>query len=305
MKYFITLCALLFGTMQSTQACSICGCSASNQYLGILPQFSKQFIGVQYQYRSFESEHLGHSENGNSQFSSEYYNTIQLWGRYNLSRHIQLFAFVPYIKNIKIENGDRMEIDGIGDISLLANYQILTPNDSASWKHSLQAGGGIKIPTGHFDKATLVDTEGLPNMQTGTNSWDYLMNINYTLKQGNIGLNLDASYTLTQPNSLDYKFGNRISAGLLGFYWIETPNVIIIPQLGIRYDHAGEDYENFYKGWLTDMNGGHQTYLSSGIQFYKGSIGAQISGHIPIDQHYADGLVNSKFRGEAGVFLLF
>lgn len=301
----MVICAIIVGTVQSLDACTICGCSASNQYLGILPQFSKQFVGLQYQFRSFQSEHLAHSENGKSKFSQEYYNTLQLWGRYNLSHRIQLFAFVPYVKNIKTEKADKMQIDGIGDISVLANYQLLTPNDSSTWKHSLQAGGGVKMPTGHFDKTTSLETEGLPNMQTGTNSLDYLMNVNYTLKRESIGLNLDASYTLTQPNDVGYKFGNRISAGLLAFYWFENPNFIVIPQLGVRYDHAEEDYENFEKGWFSDMNGGYQLYLSSGVQFYKGSVGVQLSAHLPIKQHYADGRVNTKFKGEAGVFLLF
>ena len=169
----------------------------------------------------------------------------------------------------------------------------------------MQAGGGIKLPTGNFEKTVLQEIEGLPNMQTGTNSWDYLMNVNYTVKRQSFGIILDASYTLTTPNSIGYKFGDRISTGLLAFYWIENPSFIAIPQLGVRYDHANEDYENFDKGWISDMSGGHQLYLSSGLQLYKGSVGLQLSAHFPLDQEYAGGQVTTKFKGEAGVFLLF
>ncbi|HRO41588.1 MAG TPA: hypothetical protein PL009_02045 [Flavipsychrobacter sp.] len=303
----ISFCFLfLFSTFVSS-ACTVCGCSASNQYLGILPQFHKHFVGLQYQFRSFQSEHPGHELNQSSSFSNEYYSTVQAWGRFNAGKRIQLFAFVPYISNIKKENGASTAINGLGDVTLLGNYRILGVNENPinTWQHNLQAGGGIKIPTGAYDKSSVQKAEGLPNMQPGTNSWDFIVNANYTLRRKKAGVNLDASYTLLTPNSLQYKYGNRLSAGLMGFYWYQKSNTTILPQIGLRYDRANADYDNYKYNIKSDMSGGEQLYVSTGVQAYYKRVGLQLMYHHPVMQHYASGLVTSKVKTEAGVYFLF
>ena len=82
----IILCMLLLCAAAYTKACTVCGCSASNQYLGILPQYHKHFMGLQYQFRAFESEHEAHEAAEKSSLSKEYYSTIQAWGRFNLGK---------------------------------------------------------------------------------------------------------------------------------------------------------------------------------------------------------------------------
>ncbi len=301
----LLFCYLMFLPAAFASACTVCGCSASNQYLGILPQFHKHFVGLQYQHRSFQSEHPGHGEQG-STYSNEQYSTVQVWGRYNLSNRVQLFGFMPYSSNIKKESGSNTRISGLGDITLLANYRLLINEDPTSkWQQNLQAGGGIKLQTGAYDKNATFNENGLPNMQPGTNSWDFILNANYTLRRNNIGINADASYTITTPNTVNYKFGNRISTGLLAFYWLEKNNLTLLPQAGLRIDLAGSDYDHYRNGWKNDMSGGSQLYATLGIQTFYKRLGAQIMYHHPVYQHYASGLVNTKFKSEAGIFLLF
>ncbi len=300
----IVLVLLLLTGYTAAQACTVCGCSASNQYLGILPQFQKHFIGLQYQYRTFETTHPPTGE-GIIETSKEYYSTLQVWGRYNPTERIQLFAFIPYISNLRTENGQTDRISGLGDITLLANYQLLRGNISPKLQHNLQLGGGVKLPTGAYDKEGTRTLEGLPNMQPGTNSWDFIANANYTLRSSKAGVNADVSYTITTPNQVHYKFGNRLSAGVLGFYWYETPKIILLPQAGLRFDLAGSDWEHYRNGWKNDMSGGEQFYLSMGLQTYYGRLGAQLMYHHPLHQHYASGLVNTRFKTEAGILYLF
>ncbi len=301
------LCILLLCAAVYSNACTVCGCSASNQYLGILPQFHRHFAGLQYQFRSFRSEHPGHEAGIPSTHSNEYYNTVQAWGRINLGKRIQLFAFVPYISNYKKEAGHTTMINGIGDITLLANYRLLgikeKPGDT--WQHSLQTGGGIKLPTGKFDARSIQKADRLPNMQPGTNSWDIILNTNYTIRKSALGMNLDASYTIVTPNTIGYRYGNRLSTGLTGFYWYQKKNTTLLPQIGARYDLAGPDYEHYHYRIKSDMSGGEQLYLSAGLQAFYKRAGLQLMYHQPVRQHYAGGLVTTKARAETGIYFLF
>ena len=199
-------------------------------------------------------------------------------------------------------------MSGLGDITVLANYRILGLRDelrNEGWRQSLLAGGGIKLPTGHYDAASVSTENGLPNMQPGTSSWDFVGNLNYTLRYQQSGLNVDASYTLTTPNRVNYKYGNRLSAGLLAFWLYEQKSFSLLPQAGIRMELAAGDYEHYGYRLRNDMSGGEQLYLSAGAQAYYGRLGMQIMYHHPLSQHYASGLVKTRQKAEAGVFILF
>lgn len=286
-------------------ACNVCGCTASNQYLGILPQTENHFVGLQYQYRSFTSEHPDEGMNGGSAFSEERYRTFQLWGKANIGKRLRLFAFVPYVINDKKENNALSHTSGISDITLLANVRLMDKESSNNWWHNLQAGGGLKLPTGRYDAASVTAADGLPNMQPGTGSWDFIANANYTIRHKKVGANVDASCTATTTNSSGYKYGNRLSTGVLAFYWWQKNNFSLLPQAGCRIDIAGADYDNYATGNLSDMTGGSQIYAAVGVQAYYKKLGFQLSAYKPLAQHYADGLVKNKFKTEAGLYLLF
>jgi hypothetical protein len=107
------------------------------------------------------------------------------------------------------------------------------------------------------------------------------------------------------PNVIQYKYGNRLSAGVSGFYWYQKKNWTLLPQAGLRFDLAGPDYDNYRYNWKNDMSGGTQLYASAGAQAFYKRIGLQLMYHHPLAQHYANGLVNTRFKTEAGAFLLF
>lgn len=286
-------------------ACTLCGCSSSNQYLGILPQSHSNFAGLQYLYSTYSSADMDARENDPEAKSIQYYNTINLWGRYNVGR-VQLFAFLPYIMNSHVEASETDKINGPGDITLLANVRLIGNSCTGKpWTQYLQAGGGIKLPTGAYQRDAIKYEEGLPNMQAGTHSFDFIANANYTIAHKNTGFNLDASYTLTTANPDQYKYGNRLSIGLVGFYSYKRKQTTLIPQAGIRYDRAGGDYDRFNERIKNDMTGGYQLYATARVQAYYGHWGLQVAYHKPISQYYADGLVKNKFKTETGVYFLF
>ena len=306
MKTIISSLLLLWATCITANACTVCGCTATNQYLGILPQSTDNFVGIQYQYRYFNSTHDELDAAGKKIASTEYYNTVQLWGKYNIGSRVQLFAFVPYVFNEVHEESITTRTKGMGDASVLANVRLLGNEcNGKKWQHALQAGAGVKLPTGAYDNNILNSGDLLPNMLPGTNSWDFIANANYTLKHGKGGVNVDASYTATTANKLGYKYGNRLSTGILGFYSWQKGQVSLLPQAGLRMDVAGTDYENYSTKLMNDMSGGEQLYFSVGVQAYYRRFGLQLMGHKPVVQHYAGGMVSNKIKTEAGLYFLF
>ncbi|XZF13151.1 hypothetical protein ACTHGU_15295 [Chitinophagaceae bacterium MMS25-I14] len=305
MKRLLQCLLLMFSAVQATYACNVCGCSAGNQYLGILPQFYDHFIGFQYQYRSVHSDHPGLRPTDPKDPGTEYYNTFQVWGRYYIGKRVQLFGFVPYQYNLEVMDGKRTATSGIGDASMLANVIIVKPKTEKDLQHSLLLGGGIKLPTGRYTGITEMDKLGLPNTQPGTGSWDFVADGNYTLRYKKTGINLDAAYTFTTANKYDYKYGNRLSTGLLGFYWWQKNKWKLLPQAGLKYEYTLHDYDNYSKRWLNDQTGGSMLFASAGAQVYYKQFGLQCMYHLPLAQNFAQGNVTTIARLETGLFFLF
>ena len=297
---------ILLLASSASYACNVCGGSSSSQALGILPASGRHFVGMQYQYRSFNSRHGSHEQNTAQTVSTEHFHTMQVWGRASISKRVQLFGFLPYHQNISTHNGDVDRAGGIGDISLLASVQLISKDDCGpQLKHNLQIGGGIKLPTGVYDKTGTATSEWAPAMQAGSGSWDVVTNANYSMRNERIGVNIDASYVLTTANAESYKYGDRFSSTALGFYTISKKNSTVLPLAGLRYEYTGRDYEHFRYRIGNDMTGGHQLFASAGVQAFHNKLGWTAMLHIPLYRDYAGGLVRSLCKAEAGIQYLF
>lgn len=238
--------------------------------------------------------------------STDYYHTMQLWGRYSPYRNIQLFAFVPYVYNERIENGNFSGNTGLGDVTILANYRLLGANCTGKeWQHNLLAGGGVKLPTGKYDRNDIKYNEGLPNTQPGTASFDFILNANYTLQRNSTGINADIAYVITTPNKDQYKFGNRLSAGLLAFRSFGKSQLKLIPQAGCRYERNETDYSNYYYAVKNTYSGGDIFFASAGLQAFRSNVGAQAMFHLPLSQNYSNNMVTNRYKTELGIYLLF
>lgn len=304
MKKIIYL--LLPGIMALLQAraCDVCGCSASSQFLGVLPGAEYNFAGLQYLHSDYSGFHPSLYENRPLEHSHDYYNTLQLWGRYNIAKHYQLFVFVPYQDNLHRQDSANSTNKGIGDISVIASRQVLD-KEHKGWTQLLTAGAGLKLPTGRHDSVSVLDRQGLPNMQPGTGAADILINANYTLRRRQAGLNAEAAYTFTTPSRDSYKYGNRFTGTVLGFYSLTAGKVSLMPVTGVRYEYTLHDYDNYRRRWLNEQSGGYMCFAVCGVQAYYKHIGARITYQLPMYQHYASGYVSANNKSEAGVFVLF
>jgi hypothetical protein len=300
MKSFLSI--VLAITPGLLYACNVCGGSANSQNLGVLPQFNKHFIGIQYLSKSFQRhEDIDHIS---GKRSSDHYKSLQIWGRYTISKRIQLYAFLPYSYNKSNHDGYPAIINGIGDLSMIANYRLVRADDcNPLWKHSLQLGGGIKLPTGNYVRVE--GSEGLPNMQPGTGSWDVITNLNYSVQYKKTGLSIDGNYTINTANMESYKFGNRFAVSILGYHTLVGKGYSVLPLAGIRIECYAKDFENYRKHWLNDMTGGKVVFAALGLQTFYKRIGFNASASLPMVQAYSDNWVSAGLKVETGIQLLF
>lgn len=305
MKKIMSGLLLLLAAAPASRACDACGCSASGQTLGLLPQHYPHFAGIQYQYRVLHNTFPALLDGRPDDESVQRYQTIQAWGRYALSERIQLYAFVPYQYNVREEKGVRTSTSGLGDVSALVNVTVLKKTPAKGTNHLLLIGGGLKAPTGKNMGISELDRRGVPNAQPGTGSWDLMFTGNYTLKGRAYGLNLDASYTLTTANADNYKYGNRLSAGLTAFRNCEAGEWRLVPMAGIRVDQVLHDYDNYKERWLNRQTGGYISYGSLGLQAFCRHWGITGQAFCPLMQDYARGHVKAGFRAETGLMYLF
>ncbi len=306
MKQVIYSIVTIIVFAQPAMACDLCGCAASSQYMGLLPQQYKHFIGLQYQYASFTADQPSVFDKDEIEHADEYINTYQVWGRYSISNKVQLFAFIPYHQNRGTDMETPIKVDGIGDITVLANVTLLKQDDCAKkMKYTLLAGGGIKAPTGANKGITKLDEEGLPNVQAGTGAWDFITNANYTISRGKSGLNLDAAYTFTTTTKESYKYGNHLNSSLLYFYQLQHKKLTLLPQGGLKYEYALSDYDNYGRKWLNSNSGGSLVFAAAGVQAFYNHIGARLLYSIPFAQHYAGGNVTTHSRLETSIYFLF
>src|SRR5690606_15635754 len=109
-----------------------------------------------------------------------------------------------------------------------------------TFKHTLLAGGGVKLPTGAYN-ATNNGEVLSANMQPGTGSTDVLLNGIYTIRYKKLGLNTDFTYRINTKGKNDYRFGNRYNASANLFYWQDVNGLAVLPSVGVYYENAQPD----------------------------------------------------------------
>ncbi|MBK6902378.1 MAG: hypothetical protein IPH04_06075 [Saprospirales bacterium] len=298
MKKWIMLIWLLT-TAGIAQACDVCGCSAGGSSFGLLPNYHRHFMGIRYQYRSFLSEH--HDAPG--VFSTERYHSAEVWGRWVLGKRFQLFGQLPYNHYTQEQEGATRSFDGLGDASLIAQVVVFNTGDSLglSWRHGLQLGGGVKLPTGR-SRAGEGSGDISPSLLPGTGSFDFPIQGLYTLRYGKWGANLEASYRINTANRDEYRFGNRLNGSLRVFYAPEKGKAIFMPNAGIQFERGESDLQS---GYLVSLTGGQALYALGGLEVFSGKWGLGCTYQLPLNQHLGGGYIQAKPRFSTNLLFIF
>lgn len=300
-KYFFLFLVLLIKS--NVLACDICGCGAGSYYIGLMPQFHKNFVGVRYRYSIFES-HLGRSSQSSVFATQEIFRTTEIWGRFYPHRKVQILAFLPYQFNTQLEKGIAKNLQGIGDAMVIANYNIFnTLYDTTVFKHSLWLGSGIKLATGKYRyNESSSQQVANPNFQLGTGSYDFLLTANYTIRYRKLGINADISYKVNTQNSQNYQFGNRLSANLQLFYIRNIGNIGFMPNTGVYLENSATDKRNNY---YVENTGGNLLAATMGIDIFFKNLSAGLNYQIPTIQNLADGQIKAQNRAFIHLTFLF
>jgi hypothetical protein len=294
MKKAVVSIVFLFILISSACTCDICGCGLGNYYIGMLPQFSRSFFGLRYQYRRFHTQ----LTSDHTQFSNDIFQSIELWGGVNISKRWQMLAFLPYNLNKQISDDGISHTHGLGDIAVLMNYKIFDKSSvnkhNSSISQQLWLGAGIKIPTGKVD----IDTNdpeivAVANSQMGTGSTDILLNAMYTIRFNKVGINTTANYKLNTKNKFDYQFGNKFTTNSFAYYSIESKKVNLAPNIGLMYEKSAG---NKLKGSAIEQTGGYVALAAAGIEFNFNKISLGVNTQIPFSQNFAEGQTETKSR---------
>ncbi|MDP5027729.1 MAG: transporter [Flavobacterium sp.] len=269
--------------------CDACGCSASGGSMGFASMLNTNFIGIRYFNQSYKSTDGLYS---NSPWYIENFNTLQLWARIPVVKRVQISALLPYHFHNRETNTGNQNISGLGDITVLGLYQVYqTHKDSTLFIHSLQAGGGLKIPVGKFDATNNGSVN--PSYQVGTGSWDYLLAAEYVIRRQKLGLNTLLNYVIKTENDKNYQFGNQFNYAGTFFYSLKRNAYSIVPQLGF----AGEVYESNYQLGQKVRNTSGDIFLGKiGFEVGKDKLSLGANVMVPITQNLTGGNVEANYR---------
>ena len=303
-KLFVAITIMLVAL--NANACSICGCGGGNLYLGLYPSFDTKFMGVRYTYGDYRTV----LKNDNTQFSNNTYHSYEIYAGFNLTKKWQIFTFIPYQVNHQVSDDGKSTNQGIGDITILTNYQIYNyhkvVDDKKLVTHKIWLGGGIKLKTGAFNidaqdpTTTLADV----NAQMGTGSTDFLLNVRDVYQVEDLGFATTANYKINSKNNQGYQFGDKFTFNTIAYYNLSSKNTVVTPNIGLKYETVAGNKLDGSLIYLTEGldNGSYHTGGNTfsgigGIEVNVKKVSFGLNVQAPIQQDVASRQVNLKWKG--------
>lgn len=300
----LLLAVALLALAPAASACDVCGCSIGGNYFGILPQFHRHFIGFRWSEQRFNSSHTRAALLAGDDVTDEHFRTVDMMARFYPWQRVQMLVLAPYHDFRRTEHGVPVHTQGLGDISLLANYVLFDSGDSLhrAWQHTFTIGGGLKLPTG---KHHLYNPEGElyhANLQPGTGSTDFMVSATYTLRRGAWGLSSDGIARFNTGNKDHYRFGNRLSGSARIFYWKNLHGITLLPNAGVFSDYSQANQD---QGEAVDNTGGVVTLATAGLDVYTGHFSIGFTWQQPVYQNLGGGAVSAQNRWMATFNYIF
>jgi hypothetical protein len=303
MKFYILL--LFLWSSLRLAACDICGCAPGTAYLGVLPQFDQNIAGLRFSYNRLVHPSSNYNTYDlDSRVLEDRFYTSEAWLRFYPLKRLQVFTFVPYRVNQRLETNRLTTIRGLGDIRVEAAYTLLDFGDSiqSDWKHLLLVGGGVSLPTGKYQQRDDTRLMLPAAFQLGSGSTDYLLSARYTLRWRTWGINATAQHWFRGANELTYHYGDRSSVSTALFYWGETKRFSYLPALGLSADWLEKDTQY---GELKPATGGALVQLTGGLDVYLGRFLLNSFVQLPIYQDIPAEQAGSSLSAGLGVSLFF
>lgn len=295
--------ALAFIMACATSYSQSCCCTGAGANYSILPNLNHHVIGLRASYKNLYSEVRSLNPENNGKVNTQHLNTFELLGRFNLTDRLQLTAFVPYHFIKQSQSNSTSYANGLGDMSLLFQYQLLNPLKCTGkkTKHQLRLGAGVKLPFGKFDMDK--QKQFATTLQTGTGSVDFIGSAIYTFRFNDFGFNSAATYRINTANTHQYRFGDKLQMLQSFFYTIPIKEVVLMPTVGFNYEYQ---LLNSFRQQKLTYTGGQFLNAQVGFDIYYKSF-AFTSSVSPalMNQLNWSGENKNRYGFEAGVFYNF
>jgi hypothetical protein len=284
------------------KACDGCGGGIAGSYMGIIPNFSNNLIGVRHQSQRFDHTFRSSTSNGNArQLESDFMYRTDLWLRIYPSKRWQFLAFVPYQVHLRQETKESFSIEGIGDLRLRTFYSVVNSGDSISgnWRHTLLVGGEVKLPTGKYKQVDPLSGRPLPEIfQIGTGGYGLSPSIMYTVRKKAWGIVSDFQYTYNTMNEERYRWGEQFASSMKLFYWKNSNNGqhTLLPSLGYSFEYFAPDTDTFFSNMKIKQNGGQMSFLFMGLDYYSDRWMMQLFAQIPLQYNLAEEVPEGQWR---------
>ncbi|OUJ72420.1 hypothetical protein [Hymenobacter crusticola] len=300
MKKFFLSISLLLAFSATGYACDICGC-----FMGITPYDNQSGVSLMHRYRIFNGyRQLGqtpqffpngvrpffpahfnndtgyeHSHHGDPD-DYEAFRVIELRGKYFLSQRVELNAFVPYVMNTSQINGKQLNASGLGDVTVFAGYHLIRNIETAGVQSRLIVGGGVKLPTGNFQRVNH-DGRRYPLLnQVGTGTTDGFVYANYIGSWHSLGLSVNSSYRVASRNRFENSIAPSTTTFASLFYRLPLgTNWQVYPSAQFFYEKTdGEELE----GHLTGEHEMNNALLGPGLDVYYKNFSLNSSVQLPV-----------------------
>jgi hypothetical protein len=294
MKKILTVTALLFFSFTQIKACDICGSGVSNYNPYLFPHLSKAYLGFSYYLRQY------HSVKADGSINKEFNNSVMLTGQYSVGKRLHVILIIPYHSNHLRSTYGIEKLNGIGDITLMANYKIWDHKLNTQ-SHILTGGIGVKLCTGKYNPVSNTEKEQ-QNFQLGTGSMDYLLNASYRYSARKWVFAGTTSYKYNTQNSDDFRYGDIWTNELTAIYRSDLKKVSMLPFISLKGEHYMKDAN---KHILQGHSGGNVVLAGVGLDMNTRKIAVGLEYMRPLSQTLAGGEIEAKPRLSAHLALMF
>lgn len=283
---------LIFGT---TEACDICGCGNNGNYIGILPEFHKNIVGIRYRQNSLRT-HIGNNGMDTYLTNKETYSAYEFWSSIKIAKNFHLSLTVPYNFSTKKGLNENQVIKGLGDVNLMAFYTLFQSNkltkSSNVFIQSLSLSAGIKLPTGLYQQIENASSSQLFTLGTGT--YDFSIGGIYEARLQNTGLNITTNFKMNSFNRFKYQYGNRFQFNTQIYHkFFVIDKLSIAPNTGIQLEINKKD---FNKNNIVNISGGSLLNGIIGMECKINNILIGFNSQHPLYQNIANNMISSTTR---------
>jgi len=335
MKNLLIAFILILATATSSRACDTCGCEICDPGVlnGVLNgiqgyssgpglQQSYFFASVAEQYTDYS--HIINVPVGASLNQFERSAITQFILGYQINDRLGVQVNVPYIYRwYRVMNNagtamDSGQSDGLGDVSVVANYVVLR-DQQGDWGYTWRVAGGLKLPTGDSGLLALeapgtslvsplngaFSAIGGHDVALGSGSYDGILSTGVSVNRQRWFMTADADYAIRGTGSFGYRYANEFSGSAgPGYRLIDNANYALSLQMLVTGEYKGADT---IQGTVTNDTAGKSVSLGPKVLFtWNQHFTAHLALELPVAEHYDPGFqALPTYRLKAGLTFRF